>query len=169
MREEMVRGVQHHLWSSDSQPAYRGIHTLRSSKPVPLCTEIRAEGGGLLTEGSEVKALWAGYFGQLYQADPPPVELDVRDVPIPIADPPINCDPPLFVETRAVVNRLKWGKGPGMCGFSRLVEMLYSCRCMQFCALHGTQASSQLTGRGALLFLYGKGRVIARISTTTKW
>ena len=44
-----------------------------------------------------------------------------------------------------------------MLNFSRLVEMLYSCHCMQFCALPGTQASSQLTGRGALLSLSGKG------------
>ena len=105
----------------------------------------------------------------LYQPDPPAVELDVKGVTIPIADPPINCDPPLFVETQAVVNRMKWGKAPGMYGtmlnFSRLVEMLDSCRCMQFCALSGTQASSQLTGRGALLSLSRKGGVIA--STTT--
>ena len=52
--------------------------------------------------------------------------------------------------------------------FSRLVEMLYSCRCMQFCALPGTQESSELTGRVALLSLSGKGRVIARTATTTE-
>ena len=55
-----------------------------------------------------------------------------------------------------------------MLNFSRLVEMLHSCRCMQFCALPGTQASSQLTGRGALLSLSGKGRVMAKIATTTE-
>ena len=69
-----------------------------------------------MTEESEVKARWAGYFERLYQADPPAVELDVRSVTIPIADPPINCDPPLFVETQAEVNRLKWGKACGICG-----------------------------------------------------
>ena len=36
----------------------------------------------LLTEESEVKAHWAGYFERLYQADPPAVELDVRGVTI---------------------------------------------------------------------------------------
>ena len=41
-------GVEHHLWSSDSRSAYRGIRALRSSKPVPRCTAVRAEGGGLL-------------------------------------------------------------------------------------------------------------------------
>ena len=67
------------------------------------------EGGGLLTEESEVKARSASYFERLYQSDLPAVELDVRGVTILIADPPINCDPPSFVATQAAVNRLKWG------------------------------------------------------------
>ena len=96
---EESEGVEHHLWSRDSRP-YRRTHTLRSCKPVPRCTAVRAEGGGLLTEESKVKARSAGYFERLPQADPPAVDLDVRGVTIPIADPPINCDPPLFVETQ---------------------------------------------------------------------
>ena len=43
-----------------------------------------------------MKARWAGYFERLYQADPPAVELNVRGVTVPIADPPINCDPTSF-------------------------------------------------------------------------
>ena len=62
----ICEGVEHHMWSSDSRPAYRGICTLHSSKPVPRCTAVRAEGGGLLTEQSEVKARWASYFEWLY-------------------------------------------------------------------------------------------------------
>ena len=62
----ICEGLEHHLWSSDSRPAYRGIHTLRSSKLVPRCTAVRAEGGRLLTEESAVKARWAGYFERLY-------------------------------------------------------------------------------------------------------
>ena len=69
-----------------------------------------------MTEESEVKARWASYFEWLYQADPPAVELDVRGVTIPVADPPINCGPPSLVKTQAAVNRLKWGKAPGICG-----------------------------------------------------
>ena len=69
-----------------------------------------------MTEESELKALWAGYFERLYQADPPAVELDVRGVTNPIADPPINCGPPSFMETQAAVNWLKWGKAPGISG-----------------------------------------------------
>ena len=70
----ICEGVEHHLWSRDSSPAYMGIHELRSSEPIPRCTAVRAEGGRLLTEESEVKARWAGYFERLYQADPPAVE-----------------------------------------------------------------------------------------------
>ena len=66
---------------------------MRSSKPFPQCTAVGAESGGLLTEESEVKARWAGYFEQLYQTDPPTVELDVSGVTIPISDPLINCGP----------------------------------------------------------------------------
>ena len=61
-----VRGVEHHLWSSDSRPAYRGVRALCSSKPIPQCTAVRAKCGGLFTEESDVKARWAGYFVQLY-------------------------------------------------------------------------------------------------------
>ena len=76
---------------------------------VPRCTAVREEGGGLLTEESKVKARWANYFERLYQSDPRAVKLDVRGITIPIADPPFNFGPPLFVERQAVVNWLKWG------------------------------------------------------------
>ena len=57
-----------------------------------------------MTEKSEVKARWASFFERFYQADPPAVELDVKGVTIPVADPPINCGPPLLVEKQAAVN-----------------------------------------------------------------
>ena len=63
-----------------------------------------------------MKALWSCYSERLYQAHLPTVELDVKDVTVPIADPPISCDPPSFVETQPVVNQLKWGEAPGFCG-----------------------------------------------------
>ena len=50
-----------------------------------------------MTEESEVKARWAGYFERLYQADPSAVTLDVRGARITVAHPPINCGPPSFV------------------------------------------------------------------------
>ena len=69
-----------------------------------------------MTEESKVKVRWAAYLQRLSQADPPAVKLEVRGVMIPIAEPPINCGPSLFVEKQAAVNRLKWGKAPGICG-----------------------------------------------------
>ena len=56
----ICEGVEHHLWTGDSRPAYRGIHALHSSKPIPRSTAVRAECGRLLTEEFEVKACWAG-------------------------------------------------------------------------------------------------------------
>ena len=62
-----------------------------------------------MTEESKVKAHWPGYFERLDPADPPAVELDIRGVTSPIADPPINCEPPSFVEKQFAVNQLKGG------------------------------------------------------------
>ena len=115
-----------------------------------------------------MKAHWASYFGRLYQADLPAVELDLRGVTIPIADPPINYDPPSFVETQAAVNWLKWGQAPGICSIHAGLLKTGGNAVIMFYALPGTQASSQLTGRGTLLSLSGKGRVIARTATTTE-
>ena len=110
-----------------------------------------------------MKARWAGYFEWLYQADPPAVELDVRGVTIPIADPPINCGPPLFVEAQAVVNQLKWGKTPGICGIhSKLLKAGGNAVLM---SLHAVLCSAWNTGiiptywkRGLVIPLWkGKG------------
>jgi len=111
-KEANMRGicevVEHHLWSSDS----RGV-----------------EGDKLLTEESEVKICWPGYFEWLHQADPPSVELDVRDVTIPFADSPINCEPPPFKETQAVVNQLKGDKAPRICD-----RIWKCCTCVTACS-----------------------------------
>ena len=52
----------------------------------------------------------------MYQADPPAVELDVRGVTIPIADPPINCGPPSFCGNTGSGEPFEMGKAPGICG-----------------------------------------------------
>ena len=33
-------GVEYHMWSSDSRPAYSGIRALRFSKPIPRRTAV---------------------------------------------------------------------------------------------------------------------------------
>ena len=123
-----------------------------------------------MTEESEVKARWAGYFERLYQADPPAVELDIRGVTIPIADPPINCDPPSFMETQAAVNRLKWGEAPGICGVH--AELPKAGGNAVLMSLHAVLYSAWNTGIiptdcKRVLFLFGKGRVIVRTATTS--
>ena len=116
-----------------------------------------------MTEESEVKARWVSYFERLYQADPPAVELDVRGVAIPIADPPINCGPPSFVETQAAVNCLKCGKAPGICGIH--AELLKAGGNAVLVSLHAVLCSAWNTGiirtnwkRGLVVPLWkGKG------------
>ena len=93
-----------------------------------------------MIEESEVKARWAGYFEQLYQADPLAGEFDIRGVTIPIADPPINCDPPFFEETQAAVNWLKWGKAPRICGIH--AELLKAGRHAALMLVHAVLCST---------------------------
>ena len=97
-----------------------------------------------MTEESEVKARWAGYFERLYHADSSAVALDVRGVTIPVADPPINCDSPSFVEIQAAVNRLKWGKAPGICGIH--AELLKAGGNAALMSLHAVLCSAWNTG-----------------------
>ena len=87
-----------------------------------------------------MKARWAGYFERLCQA----VTLDVSGVTIPIADPPINCDPPSFLERQAAVNWLKWGKAPGICGIH--AELLKAGGDAVLVSLHAVLCSAWNTG-----------------------
>ena len=70
------------------------------------------------------------------------------------------------------MNRLKGDEAPGICGIH--AELLKADGNAAFMSLYavpalfGAQASSQLTGRGALLSLSGKGTVIAKTATTTE-
>ena len=97
-----------------------------------------------MTEDSKVKARWAGYFEWLYQADSPAVELDIRGVTIPIADPPVNCGPPSFVETQAAVNRLELGKAPVICGIH--AELLKAGGNTELTSLHAVLCSAWNAG-----------------------
>ena len=115
---------------------------------------------------------WASYFERLYQADPPAVKLDVRGVTISIADPPIICDPLSLVETQATLKQLKWSKAPGICGIH--AELLKAGGNAVFMSLHAVLCSVCNTGivptdckRG--FPVSGKGTVIARTATATKW
>ena len=118
--EARVRGlcetVESHLNTSDARPAYTAIRSLRSSKPPARSPTVRAADGTILSEDQAVKARWAGYFEELYRADPPSRELPADAVQALVADPPVSCDPPTLDEVRKALSQLKDGKAPGVCG-----------------------------------------------------
>ncbi|XP_069976317.1 uncharacterized protein [Penaeus vannamei] len=60
-----------------------------------------------------VQERWAEYFEQLYQVDPPTVNLDAGSAEIPLPDPPISEDPPFLTEIRGTISKLKSGKAAG--------------------------------------------------------
>ena len=119
-KEAHVRGiceqVNHHLWTSDSRPAYKGIAALRSSTPKFRTVAIKASDGKDLTDDTETKNRWAEYFEQLLAAVPPARELNTIGIPVAVADPPISCEPPTIAEISMVVDQLKAGKAAGICG-----------------------------------------------------
>ena len=97
-----------------------------------------------------MKACWTNYFEWLYRADLPAVELDLRGVTIPLVDPPINCEPPSFLETQAAENHLKGGKASGIYGIH--ADLLKSHRNAALVSMHAVLCSvwnwtdSHLTG-----------------------
>ena len=112
----ICESVENHLWSSDSQPAYKGVRRLCSPQSAPQPRTIKSDAGDILSDSSQVLTRWAGYFEQLYKAEPPVRQLATLDSPVLEANPPINCDPPSLGETQAVVARMKGGKAAGVCG-----------------------------------------------------
>ena len=61
--------VENQLWSTDYRPAYRGIRTLRSSRPPHRCSTVKAAHGTAMAAESEIRARCAGYFEELHHAD----------------------------------------------------------------------------------------------------
>ena len=161
--KDICERVQHHLWSSDPRPAYRGIRALRSRKPDPQRSAVKSASGELLSEGPEVLNRWAGYFEQLHKADPPARELVSRDVTPVVADPPISCDPPDLEEIRAAVRQLRGGRAAGICGIQ--AELLKAGGEAALLALHSVFSVVWRTGiipadwkRGLIVPLWkGKG------------
>ena len=57
----------------------KAFFALRGPKPPPGCNTVKAEDGSVLTDGTAALARWAGYFEELYKADPPTEELSIGD------------------------------------------------------------------------------------------
>ena len=96
--------VEHHLWSSDARPAYRGIQALHSVQSHPRCMSVKAT-GEVLSEEDQVRARWADYFEQLYKADPPVHQIDVSD------DPQVCDASPVDTAWRAIITGNQKGRG----------------------------------------------------------
>ncbi|KAG2471226.1 CLPX protease, partial [Polypterus senegalus] len=115
-----VRGiceqVTHHLWSSGLHPAYRGIKALCTSESVPWRVAVRATDGTVLMDDTAVVTCRAGYFEQLFKADPLARTLDISGSKVLEADPPICCEPCCLTEIAQVVNEISGGKAAGICG-----------------------------------------------------
>ncbi len=118
----LCESVESHLYTGDARPAYKALRKLRSSASTPRCPTVRAADGAILSDEPAVKARWAGYFEELYCADPPSRGLPDEGVTAVDADPPASCAPPTLEETRKAVVQLKDEKAPGVCGIH--AEML---------------------------------------------
>ncbi|XP_069976237.1 uncharacterized protein, partial [Penaeus vannamei] len=79
-------------------------------------TAVRSISGQIVSDPVAVRERWAEYFEQLYQVDPPIVNLDVISVEILLLDPPISEDPPSLTEVMGAISKLRSGKAAGICG-----------------------------------------------------
>ena len=110
-KEQFIRNlaeeVEGHFLVNDLRPAYQALRKL-NSKPSSQVTAVRLVGGQIVSDPVAVRERWAEYFEQLYQVDPPTVNLDVGSAVIPLSDPPISEDPPSLAEVREAISKLKW-------------------------------------------------------------
>ncbi|XP_069972308.1 uncharacterized protein [Penaeus vannamei] len=92
---------------------------------------------------------WAEYFEQLYQVDPPTVNLDSGNAIIQLPDPPISEDALLLTEVRGVISKLNSGKAAGICDIPAV--NLWCLGCML------SRGHPSLEGEGGLMGLHHQG------------
>ncbi|XP_069983535.1 uncharacterized protein [Penaeus vannamei] len=118
-KEQFIRSlaeeVEGHFIVNDLCPAYQALRKL-NSKPSSQTTAVRLVSGQIVSDPVAVREHWAEYFEQLYQVDPPAVNLDAQSAETPLPDPPISEDPPSLTEVRGAISKLKSGKAAGICG-----------------------------------------------------
>ena len=118
-KEQFIRSlaeeVEGHFLVNDLRPAYQALRKL-NTKPSSQVTAVRSVGGQIVSDPVAVRERWAEYFEQLYQVDPPTVNLDAGNAVVPLPDPPISEDPPSLTEVRGAISKLKSGKAAGICG-----------------------------------------------------
>ena len=119
-KEQFIRNlaeeVEGHFLVNDLRPAYQTLRKL-NSKLSSQVTTVRSVSGQIISDPVAVQERWAEYLEQLYQVDPPTVNLDAGSAEIPLPDPPFSEDAPLpLTEVRGVISKLKSGKAAGICG-----------------------------------------------------
>ena len=111
----LVEEVESRFLVNDLRPAYQALRKL-NSKPSSQTTAVCSASGQIISDPDGVRVHWTEYFEQLYQVDPPTVNLDAGNVETPLLDPPISEDPPSLTSVREVISKLKSGKAAGVCG-----------------------------------------------------
>lgn len=84
--QRLCKSVERHLATGASQAAYRAIRRIRNSASVVRCPAVKAADGEILTDESILRARWAGYFEELYKADPPSLEIRMDGVTSLVAE-----------------------------------------------------------------------------------
>ncbi|XP_069997620.1 uncharacterized protein [Penaeus vannamei] len=112
-KEQFIRSlaeeVKGHFLVNDLRPAYQALRKL-NSKPSSQVIAVRLAGGQIVSDPVVVRGRWAEYFEQLYQVDPPTVNLDVGSAMILLPDPSITEDPLSLTEVGEAISKLKSGK-----------------------------------------------------------
>ncbi|XP_069990641.1 uncharacterized protein [Penaeus vannamei] len=117
-KEQFIRSlaeeVESHSSVNDLRPVYQTLRKL-NSKPSSWVMAVHLISGQIVSDPVAVREHWVEYFEQLYQVDPPTVNLDAFSSLIQLPD-PLNCeDPPSLTEVREVIFMLKRGKAVGIC------------------------------------------------------
>ncbi|XP_070000270.1 uncharacterized protein [Penaeus vannamei] len=81
-------------------------------------TAVHSASGQIISDPVAVRERWAEYFEQLYQVDPPTVNLDAGSAVISLPDPSISEDLPSVIEVRGAISKLKSGKAVGICSIT---------------------------------------------------
>ncbi|XP_069996804.1 uncharacterized protein [Penaeus vannamei] len=116
-KEQFIRSLveQVEVLINYLRSAYQVLRKL-NSKPTSQVTAICSESGQIVSDPVAVRERWAEYFEQLYQVDPPTVNLDVGNAEIPSPDPPISENPAFLTEVMGAISKLKNGTAAGICG-----------------------------------------------------
>ncbi|KAG2470445.1 ISY1 factor, partial [Polypterus senegalus] len=92
----------------------RGTETIRTSQSVLWRVAVREADGTVFTDDTTVVTRWAGYFDQLFQANPVARTFDISGSTVLEVDHPVSCEPLNLTEIAQVVNQLRFGKEEGI-------------------------------------------------------